>query len=211
MAGRRLSEGLTSVAEPIKALFERTVLSDELSASPADHPANSLRRNSMSQSPFDPAVFLDAQQTEVNERRPPLPVENPDDPNGLYTAQIGEITPKSGLIENGDRAGQNWAAMQVQLKIDVPPRLREEHKLPPQVTLSDMVFIDMTPLGQIDNAPGRNMRQKEYRDATGLNKKGESFSWRMLSGRPVKVKINQEMYNDHPVERLPKYGAIFPV
>ena len=32
----------------------------------------------MNASAFDPNVFLDAQQTEVNEKRPPIPTENPE-------------------------------------------------------------------------------------------------------------------------------------
>ena len=54
-------------------------------------------------SQFDPNVFLDAQQNEVNEKRPALPTENPDDENGLYTAVVGEIKTDAGTIGKGDR------------------------------------------------------------------------------------------------------------
>ena len=49
-------------------------------------------------SAFDPQAFLDAQTSEVNERRIPLPTENPADENGLYTAVVGEIGTASGTI-----------------------------------------------------------------------------------------------------------------
>lgn len=159
---------------------------------------------------FDPNQFLDAQQTEVNERRALLPVENPADEHGFYTAQVGEITPASGTIEKGDRTGQPWLAMVVPLKIDVPPELRDSLRLPPQLTLTDRAFIDLLPGGAgIDNSPGKNSRQKEYREATGQNVAGEPFAWRNLTGKVVKIKITHEIYNDAPQERLPKFGAIF--
>lgn len=161
-------------------------------------------------SQFDANVFLDAQQTEVNERRPPLPVENPYSADGLYIAQIGEITTASGTIEKGDRAGQPWLSMVVPLKIDVPPEMRDAMKLPPQVTLTDRAFVDLTPDGKgIDNSPGRNSRQKEYREAADMNQPGVPFSWRALTGKVVKVKVTHDMYEGNIQERLPKYGAIF--
>lgn len=165
-------------------------------------------------SQFDANVFLDVEQTEVNERRALLPVENPADPNGLYMAQIGEIgNPDSGVISKGDKAGQPWVAMLVPLKVDVPPELRESLRLPAQLTFTDRVFLDLMPDGKgIDNSPGKNARQREYRDALGMNKPGEPFSWRKVTGQLVKVKIFHEMGQDGvtPREVLPKYGAIFP-
>lgn len=163
-------------------------------------------------SQFDPNAFLDAQQTEVNERRALLPTENPASPDGWYVAQIGEVETASGTIGKGERIGQPWLAMVIPLKIDVPQELRDALKLPPTITITDRAFIDLMPDGTgIDNSPGKNSRQKEYREALGLNEPGKSFSWRQLSGQMVKVKINHGMYQDMPREELPKFGAIFKV
>ncbi len=152
---------------------------------------------------FDPNQFLDAQQTEVNEKRPPLPVENPEAEDGLYIAQIGEIKTDSGTIGKGDRTGEPWVSVLVPLKIDVPPQLRDALKLPPQLTLTDRVFLDLLPSGAgIDNAPGKNRGQKNYREATGMNVAGEAFAWRMLSGKVVKLKITHEMYQEAIQERI---------
>lgn len=164
-------------------------------------------------SQFDPNIFLHAEQTEVNERRQLLPVENPADSNGLYTAQVGEIKTDSGTIGKGDRSGQPWVSMIVPLKIDVPPELRDSLKLPPQLTLTDRVFLDLTADGRgVDNAPGKNRRQKEYRDALDMNKPGEAFSWDKVTGQVVKVRIVHEQNQDGETfrEELPKFGAIFP-
>lgn len=169
----------------------------------------------MSQAPsnFDPNIFLQAEQTEVNERRQLLPVENPDDSNGLYTAQIGEVKTDSGVIGKGDKQGQPWLAMLVPLKVDVPASLRESLKLPQQLTFTDRVFIELTPDGKgIDNGPGKNMHQKAYREALGMNKPGEAFAWYRTTGNLVKIKLNHEQNDDGSFrEALPERGrGIFP-
>lgn len=157
-------------------------------------------------SAFDPNVFLDAQQTEVNEKRPPVPTENPDDSNGLYTAVIGEIKADSGTIGKGDRAGQPWISMVVPLRIQVPSAI-QALGIPPELTITDRAFLDLTPSGGIDNSKGKNRQQKAYRDACDLNKPGEPFAWRMLQGRVVKVKIAHELYNEQIQEKI---AAVLP-
>ena len=152
-------------------------------------------------SQFDPSAFLDAQQTEVNEKRPPIPTENPDDENGLYTAVIGEIAADSGVIGKGDRTGQPWISMLVPLRIQVPAAI-QQLGLPPEMTLTDRAFLDLTPQGGIDNAKGKNRQQRAYREACDMNKPGEPFAWRMLTGKIVRVKISHELYNETIQERV---------
>jgi len=157
-------------------------------------------------SAFDPNAFLDATTTEVNEKRPPLPEENPEDPSGLYTAVIGEIKADTGQIEKGDRAGQPWVSMVIPLRIQVPSVL-QAMGLPPELTLTDRAFLDLTPQGGLDNSKGKNRAQRMYRDATDMNKPGEPFAWRMLQGRMVKLKIRHEMYQEQLQERV---ANVFP-
>lgn len=153
-------------------------------------------------SQFDPQSFLDAQQTEVNERRPPLPVENPASPDGLYTAVIGEPKTESGTIGKGDRTGQPWLSVMIPLQIEVPPQLQEVMKVGPTLTITDRAFIDLTPQNTIDNSPGKNRRQRLYREALDLNKPGDVWSWRKAQGQVVKIKLEHEMYEGVPQERI---------
>lgn len=148
----------------------------------------------MTTSVFDPQAFLDAQQTEVNERRQPLPVENPAAEDGLYTALIGEVKMASGTYEKGDNVGDPWLQAVVPLQIEVPPQLQDSLKLGKVVTLIDRPFIALTKQKTIDNSPGKNGRQKQYREALDLNKPGDVWSWRKAVGQVVKVKIAHEMY-----------------
>jgi hypothetical protein len=155
---------------------------------------------------FDPAAFLDATTSTANEKRPTIPAENPEDPNGLYTALIGEIKTDSGTIGKGDNAGKPWISMIVPLKLQLPAAI-QALGLPGEFQLTDRVFLDLNEQGGLDNGRGKNRGQRTYREATGLNKAGEVFSWRMLSGKVVKVKVAHELYNGNIVEKV---SAILP-
>ena len=152
-------------------------------------------------SAFDPNAFLDAQITEANEKRPPLPTENPDDANGLYTAVVGEIKTDSGTIGKGERIGQPWISMVIPLRVQVPSSV-QAMGLPPELPLTDRVFLDLTPEGGLDNSKGKNRGQRNYREATDTNKAGEPFAWRMITGKVVKVKVNHELYEGNIQERV---------
>lgn len=155
---------------------------------------------------FDPNTFLHAQQTEVNEKRPALPVENPEDANGLYTSIIGEFKPpKSGTIGKGDKMGWPWIQIPVTHKVQIPAAV-QALGIPKELTITDGVFIDLLQNGSIDNSKGKNNRQRIYRDATGTNVPGEPFAWAQLEGKVVKVKIVHEDYQGSIQERI---GMVF--
>jgi hypothetical protein len=143
---------------------------------------------------FDPAAFVNMETDQVSERRPPLPP-------GDYTGTIGEVkavpwTGKSDPSKSGIR-------LQVPIKLMLTPEVQAELKLPqPELQLTDSVMLDMSDNGGIDYTPGRNGQLRKYRDATGLNVKGEPFAPRMLTGRMVLVKVNHDLYNGEVVEQI---------
>lgn len=155
----------------------------------------------MSDSAFDPLAFLAAQQTEVNEKRDLVPA-------GWYTSYIGEIKAediKSGHYSKGERAGQPW------LQIRVPHKLQLNGAAPslgPEFTISDGVFIDLTAAGAVDNAKGRNNRQRIYREATGMNQPGVPFSWAAMQGRPVKAEVVHKVLDDGRI--VENIGNVLP-
>lgn len=170
----------------------------------------------MSDSIFDPNLFLDAQTTEVNEKRDLLPTENPASADGLYDAVVGEIKPAVGLISKGERVGQPWMQMIVPLKIQIPPQLQDKG-LPAELTLTERPMIDLLPgstlengviKGGVDNSKGKNNAQRIWRIATKMNEPGVPFSWRAMQGRIVRVRVKHEVYNDSIVEKI---GGVFPV
>lgn len=158
------------------------------------------------QSVFDPNLFLDAQTTEINEKRATIPVENPDEEDGLYLAVIGEIKTDSGTIGKGDRAGDPWISMIIPLKLQFGAELRALD-LPAEFQMTDRAFLDITPEGNLDNSKGKNNQQRVYREATGLNVPGEPFAWRMLEGKVVKVKLFHDVWEGNIVEKV---ARIFP-
>jgi RNase P protein component len=147
-------------------------------------------------SAFDPNTFLTMPITETNERRIPLPVENPVDTQGLYTAVIGEVTMKSGTSTGKDGAPRAWLSAVVPLKLQIPQQLQDALKYQPEFTLADRPFIDLTPQNTIDNAPGRNRKQRQYREATLQNVAGQPWSWVMIGSKVVKVKLAHKILED---------------
>ena len=161
-------------------------------------------------SAFDPNVFLDAQTEEVNAKRPPLPVENPAAPDGLYTAIISDVQMKTGTIEKGDRAGQPWLAAVVSIDVEVPQQVQDGLGIKldkGSIRLSEYAMLDLTPDGKgLDNGVGKNRRQRQYREALDMNKPGDVWSWRKAVGQVIKIKLTHEMYNGEPQEKI---GALF--
>lgn len=150
---------------------------------------------------FDPSVFLDAQTTESNEKRANIPVDNPDSTDGLYAALIGEIKTDSGTIGKGDRTGQPWISMVIPLRLQLGSAV-QGLGLSAEFTVTDRAFLDLTPQGTLDQGKGKNNSQRKYREAAGLNKPGEPFAWRMLTGKMVKVKIVHELYEGNLIEKV---------
>lgn len=160
--------------------------------------------NAPAGSMFDPSLFLQAETTETNVKRPPLPTINPTRPDGAYLAVIKSVEPTSGVVEKGDRAGQPWLSMVIQLEIQVPQQVQDQLGLKLEkgtISLTDRAFIDLTPQNTIDNSVGRNRRQRQYRDALDMNKPGDVWSWKRAIGQPIAVKIDHEIYNNEVQER----------
>lgn len=140
---------------------------------------------------FDPNQFLDVEMSAPLERRPPLPP-------GDYTAVIGEV--KAANWSKGDKSGTRLI---VPLAIEIPPAVADSLRLnSSSLTLTDSIMLDTTEQGTIDMAPGRNSRLRLYREALDMNKPGDTFSPRRMQGRPVKVKLSHEMWQDQIQERV---------
>ena len=143
---------------------------------------------------FDPSTFLDAQLTEPTEKRPPLPV-------GEYTGIIDEV--KARTWQGRKDPTKSGIAWDVPITLDVPAAIQEDlHLTSPTLTFTDSVMLDLTEGGLIDNAPGKNRRLRMYREACDMNKPGDVFSGRAMQGKVVHVKLEHELYEGAPVERI---------
>jgi hypothetical protein len=143
--------------------------------------------HSLMTSQFDTSAFLDMTMDAPLVKRPPLPV-------GDYTAIVGEPIMRDWVSpKDPTKAGK---AVDLFLEIDVPPAVVESLGLT-QSTLKvkDGFILDLTPSGGLDTAPGKNGAIRRYRDALDMNKPGDRFSLRNMTGRVVKVKIGHREYN----------------
>lgn len=148
-------------------------------------------------SEFDPQSFLDATIAEPLSKRPPV---NP----GSYPAEIGEPKPRNWASKDGSKSG---------VALDVPLTLMldgaEAQRVGQEkVTITDSMFLDTTPAGGLDIAPGRNRRLRQYLEATGLNNAG--FSARQLQGRQVRVAVAHKV-DDGTGETYERIGAVAKV
>ena len=139
-------------------------------------------------SSFDAASFLDATLTDPTTKRKPIPA-------GLeLTGIIGE--PKSRSWTGKADPTKGGIAIDVSVEIDLAgsyPELAKEVGAD-KVTLQDSIMLDLTDAGTIDNSPGKNGKLRRYRDSLDMNKPGDAFSFRMMQGRQIKVKIGHREY-----------------
>jgi len=144
-------------------------------------------------SAFDPSLFIDATTEKALEKRDPLPA-------GDYTAVIGEITARTWRGRaDPNKSGVAW---DIPLTIDVPIEVQEGMSYDPTFTVKDSIMLDTTPNGGPDWGKGKNNRLRKYREATNLNRPGETFSPRMMQGRVITVRIAHEVVGEDIFERV---------
>lgn len=132
---------------------------------------------------FQNAVVTEASSTSINPW-----------PQGDYVVTIKKAEIRSGTIGRGDRTGQPWAGLSVQVEIGDRSQLPEGCA----PTASGMVMLDLTDSGGLDMTKGRNVNLGRLREAAGLNTPGQPFSFPMLEGRTVKVSTGLRMDKDNP-------------
>lgn len=130
---------------------------------------------------FSPESFMQTVFTEVNDTKI-IPC-----PAGDWPAQAVEVTPKSGTIGKGDRAGEPWARLDVSWEITHPSVLEACHR--DKVRVRQGIMLDLTPSGMLDMGPGKNVQFGKLREALGLNVPGAPFSPAMIVGRSGMVKV----------------------
>ena len=152
----------------------------------------------MSDMLFDPTAFLDQTTETASEKRPPVPALD-------YLATITDLEIKQWQSKdkyNEDGTLKSGIQFVMSLELQLPPEIQEMCKIP-KLTLVDRPMIDMLPdRTGIDYGVGKNNRLRQYREATGLNNPGQSFSPRMLVGRLIKVRVAHEDYQGNLQERI---------
>lgn len=149
-------------------------------------------------SSFEPSTFMDATLSEPSVRRPPLPA-------GIdVVGTLGEPKPREWTKR--DDPTKKGIAVDVTVEVDASTLSPEIQAVlgsyTGKIILRDGIMLDTTPSGAIDTAPGKNTRLRQYREALDMNKPGDTFSFRQMQGRQIRVKIKHEIYENEPQERI---------
>jgi hypothetical protein len=81
----------------------------------------------------------------------------------------------------------------VEIDLTLYPEVMQQQGGIEKLTMTDNLFLDLTPAETIDLAPGKNNKMRKWREATDLNTAGQPFTFRMLQGRRVKIKISHRV------------------
>lgn len=156
---------------------------------------------------FNPEAYLDAPIDKPLERRLPL---SPTDYTGII--QDAKIVTWQSKEKIDEATGNFMSGLKVELKValEVPEAERARVNLAtPTFVITDGMLLDLTPTKAIDDSPGRNNRLRMYREATGQNNAGETFSIRKLIGKPIRVKIGHRVLpSGEPTEEIKQVAKL---
>jgi hypothetical protein len=152
---------------------------------------------------FDASQFLNATFTEANSTRiTPAP-------EGEYIGQILPITAES--IKSGTSAkGNSWARLDVVVEVQNDPRIKEACGMETK-RIRGGIMLDLTESGGIALGEGKNIALGRLRAATGLNNPGQPFSFQMLGGRMVRIKVAHRADQNDPTLVYEDVKVFFPV
>jgi hypothetical protein len=131
---------------------------------------------------FDPTTFMDATFNGANDTKVVPP------PIGDWPAIIEE--PKMVEWKSRDGSKSGWK-LSMNLKLDSPEVAAATQRDTNRVRHD--VMLDLTDSGNLDMGKGKNISLGRLREATGLNKPGEPFSFRMFEGKMIKARIGHRV------------------
>lgn len=145
-------------------------------------------------SAFNPDLFLEATVTEASVKRPPLPI-------GDYVGIIGDVTAREWTGKTDPT--KSGGALDVPVTIEVPAEVQAQMGVEVStLRFKDSIMLDLLDNGSLDTSIGKNNHLRKYREALDMNKPGEPFSPKKMSGQVALFKIGHELYNDEIVERI---------
>lgn len=149
---------------------------------------------------FDPSQFLDATMDTPLQKRPPLPVND-------YIGVLGEPTVRP-WVSSKDPTKSGYAVdypVEISVPADVADRLGLRE---PILRMKYGIMLDLTATGTIDQSPGANGALRRLREAVNMNKPGDSFSLRAVTGRTAKFRIGHREYPEGSGEMVDEITGI---
>jgi hypothetical protein len=156
-------------------------------------------------STFDPAAFEAMVIDEANETKT-TPVPDGDYPGLIHKAQVSTIT-----IKSGERAGTEVPILNITWELtDEDGKLAEELNRE-KVFVRQDIWLDVNEHGGLAFGPNQNVALGRLREAVGMNRKGQSFSFPMLEGAgPCMVHVKTEARQDTGdiINRVPRVSKL---
>lgn len=144
---------------------------------------------------FNPESFLDATLNEPNST-----VSIPC-PEGEYIA-LALDEPKIRTFEGKKESnkGVQYISLDIDWTIEDPAVMEVTQRKPTKVRQS--LMLDLTENGALDMGKGKNIGLGRLREAVGLNKPGQAFSFRQLQGRQARVRVTHRVVEDRIYDEI---------
>jgi hypothetical protein len=131
---------------------------------------------------FNAQQFLQTAVNEANSTRlKPAPA-------GEYIGIIQPIVEDSFKSGTSPKTNEVWARLDLKVEVSGDPRIKEACGLPSKAIRAG-IMLDLTDAGGLDMSEGSNITLGRLREATGLNRPGQPFSFNDLGGKLVKISV----------------------
>jgi hypothetical protein len=148
------------------------------------------------QTSFDPNTFLNQTFDDANDTKVvPCPV-------GEYIAISEKVDVKPWATKDGSNSG-----LKIEILWDVQSDEVKALLGRDKVIVKQDQMLDLTDTGALDMGKGKNVGLGRIREALGLNKPGEPFSFGMLQGRMAKVLVSHRVSGEDVFSEIKKIAA----
>jgi hypothetical protein len=132
---------------------------------------------------FDPSTFLDIQTKEANSTEY-IPLDEGEYTGIVETVDVREWTSKKDPSKRGLALDIVW---------NVDDQGQREKLSRDKVLCKQGIMLDLNASGGLETGKGMNVNLGRLREAVGLNKPGEPFSFRMLVGQVARVSVKNRI------------------
>lgn len=147
---------------------------------------------------FDAQSFLDASVSGSNDTKL-IPV-----PEGEYVGVIDKVAARTWTSKDGSSSG---VTLDVTWIIEDEAVKQELGRT--TVTCRQGIMLDINAAGDgLDMGKGKNVGLGRLREALGLNKPGQPFSFNMLPGQAGKVVVSHRIDGEDTYSEIKKVGSL---
>jgi len=134
---------------------------------------------------FNPENFVNQEtDSELSTRMEPIP-------EGEYNSYIESV-------EAATVGQDEYPVLRIRHRIDDMDGSIEAATGRQNPSIEQMIFLDLTEQGGLDNSKGKNVQLGRLRDALGQNKAGQPWSPKMMEGQPLVIRVGHQPDKNDP-------------